>query len=58
MSEPEVTGAWLRRGHKQIAVEFDNGEVFILDGTGQVSAPMMYVGAPNWDELYPETDFG
>jgi hypothetical protein len=56
-NSPEIVGAWLRRGHGQIAVEFDSGEVFILDSAGQVSAPTMYIGEPEWDELYPETDF-
>lgn len=55
----EITGAWLSRDRKKIAVQLDEEIIWITDYGLQldVTYEANYLPDNQWDELYPETDF-
>lgn len=55
----EITGVWLARDRKRIAVQLDE-EVITVTAFGaqlDVEYEVDHLPRDEWDELFPETDF-
>lgn len=56
----EITSAWLARDRQRIAVQLNDSVIWVQHFGAELDVEYEVAELPDdeWDELYPETDFG
>jgi hypothetical protein len=55
----EITGVWLNRDRKRIAVQLDEEVIWVTNHGPEIDVEYEVdrLTGDGWDELFPETDF-